>query len=222
MKTIVVTSQQVLWLPHRKVRFSLEIISHFSFLAVADRYNRQSYTYPRANGAPGGLLDETFCPRAQTTELLLQKAMHARVIYVRGTPACGKSTLANLLYRHMLQTHQYLKVYSFTWMQTDLAWFEYLNKQCGISFLGSEGWYSMKEILIIIDEVQGSFNDTGLWADLIKSIAERRPTASPMIVLFGAYGSPLQGPRGAITSMAFAPEQRFSLRSNFQFAPSRK
>lgn len=121
--------------------------------------------------------------------------IRSRVVYVRGTPACGKSALAELLHRHTLETRGYLKVHSFTWEQTDDPWFEYLNRQSGLACLKAKDWASMKDTLIIIDEVQASFNDTGLWSDLIKPMSERPLKAGPMIVIFGSYGSPLVGPR---------------------------
>lgn len=65
-------------------------------------------------GAPGASLDETLCPRTNTSELFLQMVIYSRVVYVRGTPACGKSTLAELLHRHTLESRGYLKVQSFS------------------------------------------------------------------------------------------------------------
>lgn len=115
------------------------------------------------NGAPGVSLDETFCPRTTTIEKLLQMITHARVVYVRETPACGKSTMARLLRHYVLGSHRQLKVYSFTWTQTNLPWFEYLNIQSGLIHLKADDWASMENTLIIIDEVQVSFHDTGLW-----------------------------------------------------------
>lgn len=76
----------------------------------------------------------------------------------------------------------------------------------------------MKDTLIIIDEVQASFNDTGLWSDLIKPMSERPLKAGPMILIFGSYGSPLVGPRRDTTPMTFAPDQRVSLQPNFHLS----
>lgn len=193
----------------------------FSSLAVADKYNRlddDSRTGLLTGGAPGGSLDETFCPRTNTSELLLQMVIRSRVVYVRGTPACGKSTLAELLHRHTLETRGYLNVHSFTWEQTDDPWFAYLNRQSGLACLKAKDWASMKDTLIIIDEVQASFNDTGLWSDLIKPMSERPLKAGPMILIFGSYGSPLVGPRRDTTPMTFAPDQRVSLQPNFHLS----
>lgn len=70
----------------------------FSSLAVADKYNRlddDSRTGLLTGGAPGGSLDETFCPRINTSELLLQMVIRSRVVYVRGTPACGNRPQPN-------------------------------------------------------------------------------------------------------------------------------
>lgn len=199
------------------------LVTVFCCLAVAYIYNRvvgDSRTGFPMNGAPGVSLDETFCPRTTTIEKLLQIITHARVVYVRGTPACGKSTMATLLRRYVLDSHRHLKVHSFTWTQTYLPWFEYMNIQSGLAYLKADDWASMENTLIIIDEVQVSFHDTGLWSDLIKPMSERPLKAGPMIVLFGSYGSPLTGPRRGTTPMTFAPDQRVSLQPNFQSTPS--
>lgn len=155
--------------------------------------------------------DESFCPRTTTIEKLLQMVTHSRVVFVRGTPACGKSTMAILLRRYVVDSHRHLKVHSVTWAQTDLPWFDYLNIQSGLAHLKADDWASMENTLIIIDEVQASFKDTGLWSDLIKPISERPRIAGPMIVLFGSYGSPLTRPTRGKTPMTFAPNQRVSL-----------
>lgn len=109
--------------------------------------------------------------------------IYSYVVYVSGTPAFGKSTLAEILHIHTLETCGYRKVHSFTWRHTDSPWFEYLNIQSGLACLTAEDcWASMKDTLIIIDELQASFNDTGLWSDLIKPMSARPLKAEHRVV----------------------------------------
>lgn len=100
--------------------------------------------------------------------------IYSYAVFVRGIPVFGKPTLAELLHRHTLETCGYRKVHSFTWRHTDSPWFEYLNIQSGLACLTAEDcWASMKDTLIIIDEVQPSFNDIGLSSDLTKPMSKR-------------------------------------------------
>lgn len=126
-------------------------------------------------GAPGGLLNKTFCPRTNTVKQLLQMVIHARVIYIRGTPACRKSTTAKFLHHYYIfKSHGYLKVHYSTWTQTYLVpWLEYMNGQSGHTCLKADDLASMKDTFIIIDEVRVLFNDRGLWSDLTKRMSER-------------------------------------------------
>lgn len=97
-------------------------------MAVADKYNRlddDSRTGLLTGGAPGSSLDESFCPRTDTSELLLQMVIHSRVVYVRGTLACEKSASVELLHRHTLETRGYLKD-SFFHLE-DRPWFDILE-----------------------------------------------------------------------------------------------
>lgn len=81
-------------------------------LAVANIHNRvddDSHTGLQTDGAPGRSLDETFCQRTNANGLLLQRVIYSCVLYVRGTLASGKLTIAELLHRYTLQTRGYLK-----------------------------------------------------------------------------------------------------------------
>lgn len=136
-------------------------------------------------------------------------AFRAGVVYVRGTPGCGKSTMAKLLQHNVLKSHGNIKVYYISWTPKDFApWYEYMSRQIGLPFQSDDAWLAMRNTLLIIDEVQVSLNDTGLWSDLIKPMSERWRTLGPRIVLFGSCGSPLVGPsRGSSRSKSFPPAQ---------------
>ena len=71
-------------------------------------------------------------------------------------------------------------------------------------------WRYRNNVVLIIDEAQASYDNTDLWTNLVKPVADTRD--GPMIALFGSYGSPTQGPGPYITPMHFAPEQRMSIR----------
>lgn len=121
------------------------------------------------------------------------------MIYVRGTPASGKSTLCRLLYHHVKSSRSDIDVKLVLWkpnIPPDIPWEDFLRKT---------------NTLILLDEAQATYTDVVLWPFLIKPVAENR--SGPMIALFGSYGSPIEGPRSfEITPMQFAPDQRMSLR----------
>lgn len=135
--------------------------------------------------------------REKTITSFFAQLQQVRVIYVRGTPASGKSTLCNLLEHHVKSTRSDIDVQCVQWKpDIILPWEDYLSKT---------------NLLILLDEAQATYSDEVLWPYLIKPVAEGR--YGPMIALFGSYGSPSTGPMSlSITPMQFAPDQRMSLR----------
>lgn len=137
--------------------------------------------------------------REDTITSLFAQLQRVRVIYVRGTPASGKSTLCRLLYHHVKSSRSDIDVQLVPWkpnIPPDIPWEDFLRKT---------------NTLILLDEAQATYPDVVLWPFLIKPVAENR--SGPMIALFGSYGSPTEGPRSSqITPMQFAPDQRMSLR----------
>lgn len=103
------------------------------------------------------------------------------MIYVRGTPASGKSALCRLLYYHVKSSRGDIDVQLVLWkpnIPPDIPWEDFLRKI---------------NTLILLDKAQATYPDVELWPFLIKPVAENR--SGPMIALFGSYGSPTEGPR---------------------------
>ncbi len=118
------------------------------------------------------------------------------MIHIRGTPASGKSTLSLLLHHHVRNIRPDILLYWEIW-----------NSDHKIDWTD---WRYRENVLLIIDEAQGSYNDKEFWAFLVKQVADTG--TGPMIALFGSYGSPTQGPGPQLTPMYFAPAQRMSIR----------
>ena len=60
------------------------------------------------------------CPREATVAALWDQPKKDQVIYVRGTPTSGKSTLAQLLQDYVMRTRPTTQVYSFSWIQPEV------------------------------------------------------------------------------------------------------
>ena len=151
---------------------------------------------------------------------LFQRAQSARVVYVRGTPACGKTTLGILLEDYVNREHPSIHASRMTWMvDNNRMWDEIVEYQCKIKF-NKHYLRSLRNHLIIIDEVQNSFKETNFWTEFVKELHQDRIPDWPMLVMFGAYGPPGQAPNTAPNPARFAPDQRVSLRPNTQPYPS--
>jgi hypothetical protein len=143
------------------------------------------------------------------------------VVHVRGTPASGKSTLARFLEKHVRITRPDLLVYGFSWPTTfpDGFWpgspYYHLPNSLTKRPLDNNDWYG-KQVLLITDEAQGSYEYISLWNDLIKSLS---PISGTLITLFSSYGSPSNLPLGdarTLTLIYSGPDQRISIRCSSQ------
>jgi hypothetical protein len=144
--------------PHRQES------SHFRFI--------DAQFFLVANGlmseSPDNLDDPLMCPRNKTVKELVRIFDDKRVVLVRGTPACGKSTLARLLYRY----YKKLKIpgYLGTWPKEE----SYQHYDSVIVQHAQKHGYSLAEdnlagtdMLLTLDGAQTSYHDSGLWLDLM-------------------------------------------------------
>ena len=137
------------------------------------------------------------CPRTETVTGLLNRVLNERFLYVRGTPACGKTTLANLILSYT-ESMPWLTCKYVTWTSNDSLWAEYLSKEVQISF-NRITWRELSNTLFIIDEIQVSFEHSAFWSDFCKEIQQGRVKEWPMLIVFGSYGSPTDGPGNKTT-----------------------
>ncbi|PGH00845.1 hypothetical protein AJ79_08097 [Helicocarpus griseus UAMH5409] len=165
------------------------------------------------NNPPGFTLDSTLCRRQSTVSALWSRLRRYSVIHVRGTPASGKSTLAQLLARHVKKNSD-IPVLIASWPlnfpdpigvysdYNDLLNFIFKKRQL-------DNWMGQPR-LIIIDEAQSSYPYLSFWNDLIKSITYG---CFPYVALFTSYGSPGSEPINyrTPTPIYSLPEQRVSL-----------
>ena len=124
-----------------------------------------------------------------------------RLVLVRGTPACGKTTLRKLVANEILsaQTHGEMRpLYVLNGWNKDTVvesngWDNYLRKWTGIR---GQTW-STTPAFLLFDECQQSFWDENLWTEFMKEVNPFSPKSeSPCIICFSSYGSPGRGNAG--------------------------
>ncbi|PKX99693.1 hypothetical protein P168DRAFT_285884 [Aspergillus campestris IBT 28561] len=127
--------------------------------------------------------DLSICPREGTVQQLADLILSRKVVHVRGTPASGKTTLAQLLKDHL--SGQGRNVYFMgTWRDLDTL-YEALR-------IHGTNWRPCFEAVLIIDEGQTSYNDSILWNEILKPRCYGKGEEI-MFCLFCSYGSPSTG-----------------------------
>lgn len=114
-----------------------------------------------------------------------------KLVHMRGTPACGKSTLAMQLctaFKAQNRLAVYIPLYDGAVESYLTAFTRYASSSGHSAF--NPSMLDNYQIVWILDEAQSTYQDYGLWYGFIKS-RNRRSTAS--IVLFSSYGSPSGG-----------------------------
>src|ERR1700761_545046 len=132
---------------------------------------------------------------------------------VRGPPASGKSTLANLLYRHIQQMEPDAPIVwleSWSMVQVHAAssgWMDYISNVIGWKYHKAP-----RNSVIILDDAQQSYWDLSLWNELFKPISGSFEKSFRVIV-FAGYGDPCRaGPTE--TSMVIPQKHRITLRTS--------
>ena len=124
---------------------------------------------------------------------------------VRGTPASGKSTLAELLGRYITKLEKntnVLLLYHWPKIATNIGPTAYLVNHLD--------WDPAEETVFIFDNAEMMYSDHGLWLGLFKSahIHPRR-----RVIIFTSYGSPNKCIHlDSGTPYDFCPMQRVNLR----------
>ncbi len=141
-------------------------------------------------------------------ENIWKRVLEYRVVLVRGTPACGKTTLLRLIQQHVAQNYPNFTYYTIDSWPQNLNFpqsEEHLTKQVGMSKFELR---AASNILICIDDAQSSYYDDELW-----SFFKNQGKEGACFLLFCSYGSagpfPAQVRTG--TPPCFNPQQRISL-----------
>lgn len=169
-------------------------------------------------------------PREHLVNGIIKQAEDFRLILVRGTPACGKTTLMHLVANWLFnQSTEKRPVYVMTgWDKEDVykagGWKPYLEQKTGI---GGNTW-PVARAYLLLDEAQESYWDTTLWSEFFKSIIPFQNPESPYVILFASYGSPGRGYAGFYESkyfkmpMELGPQQVLSMRPEESFTTDSK
>ncbi|KAF8243921.1 hypothetical protein K440DRAFT_663821 [Wilcoxina mikolae CBS 423.85] len=159
--------------------------------------------------APKGVprIPESWTPRPVVVEEILKRAFKYQVVLVRGTPACGKTILMNLIHRHIIEKHPTFRVYEFWgWPagMSDADSKEYLERRVQMSL---PELLVAQDTVVFIDDAQSSYYDNHLWS-LFKIL-----DSGAYFILFSSYGSPGPFPVEAKsgTPPIFCADQRISL-----------
>lgn len=126
-------------------------------------------------------------------------------LQVRGTPASGKSTLAELLAEHIKAKEPKPNLVVVP------AWSHEGNRNLsGERYLTENYRYDPAgRNIVIIDEAQLTYWDTALWNSVLKPITPESPNR---FILFASYGSPNRRPSVEGTPMLIQSPQHISLR----------
>jgi hypothetical protein len=164
--------------------------------------------------------DALQCPREATIATLWNQLKKHQVIHVRGTPTSGKSTLARLLEDYVRRISPRTQVYAFTFRSPEVLEKKGINGFLYHQILNIhtnrpidiKDWLHMRNMLLIIDEAQISYQYDNLWNDFIKPISSDGDEGR-RVILFSSYGSPAETPvmHGG-TPLQLSTNQRVSIR----------
>lgn len=158
-----------------------------------------------------------YCPRTDTVQKIATLLDQEKIIHIRGTPASGKSLLANFLYEYFFSRNQ--EVYLIDEWPQD-------RKETALELVLSaclpEGRRTIAQLIqsnlvLILDESQYTYSDSGLWYKFLKIAGgNARPARGVRVCLFSSYGSPTTGAPQmdypeSITPPVFSYHQRVSL-----------
>ena len=124
---------------------------------------------------------------------------------VRGTPASGKSSLAYLLRKYIVDNHQDLDVCLLSRYRENTAEVPPLGYR---QWLANQGWEFPENGVLILDEAQLSYWDEGLWDQGLKTIGSSTPY---MVILFASYGSASRNIHPVATPFRLQEEQLVGL-----------
>ena len=122
-------------------------------------------------------ISDVYQPRTDLCASLFDLLQRVRIVYARGTPTCGKSTLGRLFHNYVNKRYsEHGKMALFVdatgrvanqnkernlcvhdWLQ------EYVNQEAKSPFEGCQDIDAVPNLIVIIDEGQAIYNDGGFW-----------------------------------------------------------
>jgi hypothetical protein len=166
------------------------------------------------------------CPRKDTVAALWDQLKKYQVLHVRGTPTSGKSTLAQFLQDYVKRISPDTQVYALSWLLPEVIerngingalYYQLLNFHTNRP-IDADDWLYMRNMLLIIDEAQMSYQYGDLWTRFIKRISSDGDEGR-RVILFASYGSPAERPliHGGVgsPSIELTANQRVSIRPLF-------
>lgn len=135
-------------------------------------------------------------PRVRLVNGIIDRAELYHMILVRGTPACGKTTIMRLVANELLARYsEDIPLHIITgWNEEKVTragdWKNYLSQVTGIR---GNSWPTSRAYLLL-DEAQETYWDDNLWAEFFKDINPY--PGAPRVILFASYGSPDRGNAG--------------------------
>lgn len=136
----------------------------------------------------GLLIFPDWSMRTTVTSNLACRLMSHGILYIRGTPASGKTVLLNLLHQELLTQHPSLRVISIkSWPQSmnDFQSQGYIEWLLGASLSNPS---VIPPTVLLVDEAQLTKEDQYFWNTFLKLVVQ--PASSTLrVAMFAAYGS---------------------------------
>lgn len=126
--------------------------------------------------------------RKVVTSNLVHRLMSHNILYVRGTPASGKTVLLNLLHQELLTQHPALRVVSIgSWPQSMNSFQskKYIEQLLGMALSNPA---VIPPTVLLVDEAQSTKEDQYLWNTFLKLLVQPAPS-NLRVAMFAAYGS---------------------------------
>lgn len=158
-----------------------------------------------------------YCPRTETVQKIATLLNQEKIIHIRGTPASGKSLLANFLYEYFFSRGQ--EVYLIDEWPKDRkeTALELVLAACLPEGHRDVAKLIQSNLILILDEAQYTYRDPALWYKFLKVAGgNAKPMDSVKVCLLSSYGSPTTGaphtdyPESIIPPV-FSNNQRISL-----------
>ncbi|KAJ7925938.1 hypothetical protein B0H13DRAFT_2654111 [Mycena leptocephala] len=119
-------------------------------------------------------------PRTSLVSYLYDVGQKLRFFHVRGTPGCGKTTLCNLLYNHIMSQEPGVLLSSLGVYQKVGTISDSLNKALrrGDAVDVDDG----RRHWVLVDEAQTTYRDSQLWSTFFKTLAPTSLSSSSLLM----------------------------------------
>ncbi|ODM16145.1 hypothetical protein SI65_08579 [Aspergillus cristatus] len=199
------------------------VVSRDTTTRKRKRSESQSASIPRTHPTTENRL---ICPRERTVSKLAAILDEVNIVHVRGTPASGKTCLSELLRDYYRKEGRKVSLIK-EWEKLDHKnpwdslvklvekWNEETQDAPTTTSSQSEqdiSWVLTSNTVILVDEAQMTYNDSGLWNTIFKERQTPTYVYKFQLCLFCSYGSPAAGPdQTFFTPVKLSNQQRISL-----------